>query len=258
MKNYKFKVKRNARKNILGMRVMFKKCPKCGEILFRDKFYNNKKSLSGLDASCKECKNSKYTHTCEQCGKEFSSKAKERRFCSQKCLAKWKSENMSGKNSVHYNSVEVSCSYCGSKVVVNKYKYENKNNHFCNIECKAKWQSENVRGENHPRYNPNLTDEEREQERKYPEYIEFVKEVLKRDNYTCLLTGQVGERDLAVHHLNGYNWCKEGRTDIDNGVTLKNWVHDLFHKLYGKGNNTKEQFEEFKIRFLNGEFEEVV
>ena len=241
MKNYRFKVEFTNTGTPLGVKALFKKCNKCKQVKKVTVFYKQKNGKYGYKTICEDCVKNRYTCICEICGKEFKNKNKNTRFCSQKCIGKWKSENMrgenspfygkhhslktkkkiSGKNSVHYNSVEVSCSYCGSKVVVNKYKYENKNNHFCNIECKAKWQSENVRGENHPRYNPNLTDEERIVNRDYKEYIEFVKEVLKRDNYTCLLTGQVGKRDLAVHHLNGYNWCKEGRTDINNGVTLK-------------------------------------
>ena len=107
---------------------------------------------------------------------------------------------------------------------------------------------------------------------------EWKKDVLARDNYTCCLTGS--KTDLVVHHLIGFNTIvnesiqetkipllrklsdyddskdflllKEAvlnKHTISIGITLAREVHDLFHSLYGKGNNTLEQFEEFYRRY---------
>ena len=99
----------------------------------------------------------------------------------------------------------------------------------------------NNRGENHPNWNPNLSEKDRIVGRRYPEYIKWVDKVLKKYNFTCQISGQVGG-DLSVHHLDGYNWCKEKRTDINNGIVLSKEIHNEFHSIYGRGNNTIEQF----------------
>ena len=46
--------------------------------------------------------------------------------------------------------------------------------------------------------------------------------------------------------MNSFDWCEELRFDVDNGITLCKVHHDEFHKLYGYGNNTYDQFLEFK------------
>lgn len=50
---------------------------------------------------------------------------------------------------------------------------------------------------------------------------------------------------MNAHHLNGWNWCEEGRYDVDNGVTLCESCHLDFHNKYGYGNNTEAQFEQY-------------
>ncbi len=103
-------------------------------------------------------------------------------------------------------------------------------------------------------WNPNLTDEERQERRDFRGYDEWHRGVLKRDNYTCQVSGERGGR-LAVHHL--YSWAshKELRVDPTNGITMKENLHNLFHRLYGKGKNTPEQYHEFVRVYRAGEFD---
>jgi DNA-directed RNA polymerase subunit RPC12/RpoP len=122
-------------------------------------------------------------------------------------------------------------------------------------ECATKLRS----GIYHYKYNPNLTDEHRDRKRMRIDGMNQEKwrnEIFKRDNYTCILSGQYGGK-LNAHHLNGYNWDTENQFNIDNGVTVSYYVHNLFHKLYGKKDNTKEQFQEFSIRYNMSEFDKI-
>lgn len=101
----------------------------------------------------------------------------------------------------------------------------------------------NRRGENHPNWDFNKTQEEREQARKYSEYKDWRNEVYKRDKYTCQCCGDNRGGNLNAHHLDGYDWCVEKRIDTDNGITLCDTCHTNFHKMYGYGGNTEQQFE---------------
>ncbi len=76
------------------------------------------------------------------------------------------------------------------------------------------------------------------------EYRLWIKSNFERDNFTCQKYGISGG-NLEVHHINNFAEFPELRFAIDNGITLSKIAHDLFHKIYGKVNNTKKQLEEF-------------
>lgn len=80
-----------------------------------------------------------------------------------------------------------------------------------------------------------------------PAYRDWRIKIYERDKYRCDCCGKRGW--INAHHLNGWNWCYAGRFDVDNGVTLcagRNGCHNKFHKMFGRGNNTKSQYLQFK------------
>lgn len=139
--------------------------------------------------------------------------------------------------------VDLSCDCCGkhSRLTYSDY---NKHNYDGKTYCQPCYSHLFLSGENNYNWNPNITDEERQIGRNYPKYKAFIKRVLARDNYTCQGCGRK-HLDLEVHHLNGYNWFIEGRTDETNAITLCESCHSNFHSQYGNKHSTKEEFEEW-------------
>jgi predicted restriction endonuclease len=76
-------------------------------------------------------------------------------------------------------------------------------------------------------------------------FIRWAAAVKQRDHHTCQICGERGV-ELNSHHLNSWDVHEEDRYSIDNGLTLCKYHHDDFHRIYHRGNNTREQFEEYQ------------
>ena len=215
-------------------------------VIILDKYKN---SSTKLHCKCKKCNNEWETlptsllkgHGCPKCGHQLM-KEKERKTHEQfiKEFNEVGNQNIEilGKYISCTHKIKVRCKKCGRVWEMSPIKLL-----YAGQGCSSCYRKECV-GENHPNWNPNKTQDERILERHYMEYYDFVNKVFERDNYICQITGQVGGA-LVVHHLNGYNWDIENRTNVDNGITLSKEIHKKFHKIYGYGDNTKEQFLDF-------------
>lgn len=202
----------------------YKYCAKCNNELPIDEF--NIRNINGVSkpfSYCKTCErnvnNNRYNHICQNCGKKHTSGAKETKYC--KSCWNIKFSEIGTANLKEHNA-----------------RQTGENNYFYGS-CR--------KGVENPNYNPQKTDEEREKGRIIEGYKDWIKAVYERDKYTCQICGDNKGGNLNAHHLDGYNWCKEKRTDINNGVTLCGKCHTCFHDTYGYGKNTKEQFDRFKI-----------
>lgn len=71
----------------------------------------------------------------------------------------------------------------------------------------------------------------------------------KNANYTCDITGKIG-CELNAHHLESWHSNEDKRFDINNLVCISKEMHDEFHRIYGKKDNTKEQYQEFKSSYF--------
>lgn len=165
-------------------------------------------------------------------------------YCSQICKSLHQKETLKGENNPNFKSVKCECKNCNKDLYKTDYHINSRKNVFCSRECLWDYMKENNKGENNPNYDETLSQEHRIQHRITDDYSEWRKRVYEKYDYTCQCCNKKGY-DIVAHHLDGYNWCIEKRTNIDNGVVLCKDCHIKFHSTYGYGNNTKEQFNEF-------------
>ena len=191
-----------------------------------------------------KCKNCSKDFVILECNlKNINGKYKKNLYCSNKCKALHQKIILrNNKNPNFRNSKKIIlCSYC-SKSYKKRIDKITANN-YCSNECKALHQKVLLTGTNNPNYLHGLSEKIRNERRMIDGYSYWREQVFMRDSYKCQICN--GDKTLNAHHLNGYNWFIEGRTDIRNGVTLCVDCHNKFHNIYGRGNNTKEQFEEY-------------
>lgn len=115
--------------------------------------------------------------------------------------------------------------------------------HKKSVSCKL-CKASKMTGENHPNWNHNLTEEDRDISRNYPEYSSWRLKVYERDVYTCQCCWLVGNR-LTAHHIYNYSNHKDLRTLVSNGITLCFQCHSEFHSEYTRFNNDIFQLQEY-------------
>ena len=85
---------------------------------------------------------------------------------------------------------------------------------------------------------------------KSPDYNKWRMAVMKRDGMMCQCCKGISNGTLEVHHILNWSSHPELRFDIDNGITLCTYCHNIniphsFHSIYGTYNNTRQQIEEY-------------
>jgi len=177
-----------------------------------------------------------YLNICEVCGEECLSVMRDNKLddvCSVSCSKK-------GDRNSFYNKIH-------STKQKEKWSKERKGTnkgqlnpffgkkHSKITKEKISGPRESMRGENHPRWNPS------KKVREIRELREWRTLIFERDDWTCQSCYKRGI-EIQAHHLDSYNRNPHLRKDIDNGKTLCKNCHIGFHKMFGFGNNTKEQY----------------
>ncbi len=82
-------------------------------------------------------------------------------------------------------------------------------------------------------------------------YLDFLIPVNERASGKCELTG-IESKNLQIHHLDSYEFRRNGRLDPKNAIALCNEAHQKFHKIYGYHHTNRQQFEVFARDVKNG------
>lgn len=110
-------------------------------------------------------------------------------------------------------------------------------------ECKRRA----FKGKNNHNFNPNLSETDRLELGRYEDgYKAWRRKVFKKYGFSCDVCNSSESGTLNAHHLNSYDKHPALRIQIENGVCLCESCHVNFHKDHGFGNNTEQQYQEFR------------
>lgn len=182
-------------------------CDNCGEPFKIAKLRTERSDNNYCSRNCHdEHKKEKSRTVCQFCGKEFNSKGRNRKYCSQECYGK----------SERKEKFEVECDECGSSMKRLKSTIEGREKIYCSRACQF---------ESYKSDSPDFTSTK--------EGIEWRESVFERDDYTCQDCGERGVK-LNAHHIKRRATHPELATDVDNGVTLCIECHANRHEEAGE------------------------
>jgi len=214
-------------------------------------------------------------HGCWYCGYENS--AEKLRLDQETVFQELRKEGLFPVPGEIYRGIHYPIRYICKKhyQVIQTIRYSNFRNgdrcRFCGIEAKS--------GSNHYNWKGGITPIQLYLRGKITPWRE---DSIKKWNNICVITGKPAD---DVHHLYSFHLiveetfqelkmeikprvedytqeelkrlsekCLEIHYRYPLGVCLTNEIHNLFHSIYGYGDNTPEQFEEFKTRYYSNEF----
>lgn len=85
--------------------------------------------------------------------------------------------------------------------------------------------------------------------RRSPEYLAWRREVLARDNSTCVCCGEMNTQ-MNVHHIESFTRRPDIALDVSNGTTLCEDCHREYHSNFYYADANEESF----LDFLYGEY----
>ena len=241
-----------------------KLCTKCGREKPLHQFHKQGATVHRLQNWCKECNADRIKtkeSICQTCGETIyvepdrSNRPTANHYCSKDCRAIAMSKARKGKTSNISKEQWAEISRKAKerfKVKENHPMWGRKHTQETRDKLSKIHKERAKKGHNNPNYQPLKPQEVRVKERTIEGYTEWRQAVYERDNYTCQCCGTPSKGDIVAHHLDGYNWCVEKRTEVSNGITLCKRCHTLFHRRFGKGNNTREQWGEFVSAYQQG------
>ena len=200
----------------------------------------------------------KVTRICEECGD-----VKQVKFINAKKICHSCMNALSRANAKYPQFT--ACLDCGSRCQRNAKKHKSEP-----VRCKS-CHTKFMVGANNPNYgngkklaganNPNYgkrgaecswyktekTMADRLDKRQSSECVAWRRDVYRAANYHCDVCNKgLTGASIVAHHLESWNSNKDLRNEISNGVCLCKPCHTAFHVAYGFGNNTTQQYLEFK------------
>lgn len=171
-------------------------------------------------------------------------------------LKKYGSENPFGSKKIQSKIRRTNLEKYGVEVPIQNPEIREKGTQTClkkyGVTNYGKIYSETHRGKNSSQWKGGV--KYHRVERSTWDYRNWRKSVFERDFYTCQCCGKRNGKGngyirLEAHHIVNWKNNKKLRYEINNGITLCQYCHKLFHSIYGLKNNTKQQLDSFITKF---------